>query len=273
MEPVFVHYKFQHRMGHPHSLHSQSATTLRNKPHGGGAGAQGRHCRGVLDAARSTPGRDAGLAPDAARRRRGAGQPRSHAAVEEQPGPATQGAAGAMGGAAEDFETTVREATVEVPDAARAVVVSLDGVMAPMRGGYREAGCATVSLVDADGESERRCSGHGCLRAPDLDANCNCAQGRRPVESTTAMRTRRRTLRPRAFDRSFTWRIPGVCALLAARGLRASGDCLPRRAFSFPATADPGARFRFPRRHRPGQLHPPRLLSRLAAIRCRERGA
>ena len=52
----------------------------------------------------------------------------------------------------ETFETTVREATVEVPDAARAVVVSLDGVMAPMRGGYREAGCATVSLVDGDGE-------------------------------------------------------------------------------------------------------------------------
>ena len=52
----------------------------------------------------------------------------------------------------EDFETTLREATVEVADAARAVVVSLDGVMAPMRGGYREAGCATVSLVDGDGE-------------------------------------------------------------------------------------------------------------------------
>jgi len=54
----------------------------------------------------------------------------------------------------EDFEATVREATVEVPDAARAVVVSLDGVMAPMRsgGGYREAGCATASLVDGDGE-------------------------------------------------------------------------------------------------------------------------
>ena len=52
----------------------------------------------------------------------------------------------------EDFDTTVREVTVEVPDAARAVVVSLDGVMAPMRGGYREAGCATVSLVDADAE-------------------------------------------------------------------------------------------------------------------------
>ena len=36
----------------------------------------------------------------------------------------------------EAFETTVREATVEVPDVARAVVVSLDGVMAPMRGGF-----------------------------------------------------------------------------------------------------------------------------------------
>ncbi len=52
----------------------------------------------------------------------------------------------------ETFETTVREASVAVPEAARAVVVSLDGVMAPMRGGYREAGCATVSLVDAQGE-------------------------------------------------------------------------------------------------------------------------
>ena len=53
----------------------------------------------------------------------------------------------------EDFEATVREASsVEVPEAACAVVVSLDGVMAPMRGGYREAGCATVSLVDGDGE-------------------------------------------------------------------------------------------------------------------------
>ena len=52
----------------------------------------------------------------------------------------------------EHFEATVRETTVEVPDSARAVVVSLDGVMAPMRGGYREAGCATVSLVDAEGQ-------------------------------------------------------------------------------------------------------------------------
>ena len=48
----------------------------------------------------------------------------------------------------------VRKATVEVPEAARAVVVSLDGVMAPMHGtgGYREAGHATVSLVDGHGE-------------------------------------------------------------------------------------------------------------------------
>ena len=52
----------------------------------------------------------------------------------------------------EAFEATVREASAKVPDAARAVVVSLDGVMAPMRGGYREASCATVSLVDADAE-------------------------------------------------------------------------------------------------------------------------
>ena len=50
---------------------------------GGGAGAQGRHCRGVLDAARRTPRRDAGLASDAARRRGGVGNARSHAAVEE----------------------------------------------------------------------------------------------------------------------------------------------------------------------------------------------
>ena len=55
----------------------------------------------------------------------------------------------------EAFEATVRKTSVEVPEAAHAVVVSLDGVMAPMRdagGGYREAGCATVSLVDAEGE-------------------------------------------------------------------------------------------------------------------------
>ena len=52
----------------------------------------------------------------------------------------------------EDFEATVRQTTVEVPQAAPAVVVSLDGVMAPMRGRYRrEAGCATASWVDGDG--------------------------------------------------------------------------------------------------------------------------
>ncbi len=36
----------------------------------------------------------------------------------------------------ETFEATVREASVAVPEAVRAVVVSLDEVMAPTRGGY-----------------------------------------------------------------------------------------------------------------------------------------
>ena len=36
---------------------------------------------------------------------------------------------------AQEFEAKVREASVEVPQAAQVVVVSLDGVMAPMRGG------------------------------------------------------------------------------------------------------------------------------------------
>ena len=51
-------------------------------------------------AARRTPRRDAGLPSDTARRRGGVGNARSHAAVEEHPGPAAQGAVGAMGGAA-----------------------------------------------------------------------------------------------------------------------------------------------------------------------------
>ena len=48
----------------------------------------------------------------------------------------------------------MREVSVEVPHAARAVVVSLKAVMAPMRNAdrYREAGCATVPLVVGDGE-------------------------------------------------------------------------------------------------------------------------
>ena len=53
---------------------------------------------------------------------------------------------------AQEFEAKVREASVEVPQAAQVLVVSLDGVMAPMRGGYREAGCAALSLVDGHGE-------------------------------------------------------------------------------------------------------------------------
>ena len=53
------------------------------------------------------------------------------------------------------FEASVREATLEVPDTACTVAVSLDGVMAPMKGeggGYREASCASVSLYDGEGE-------------------------------------------------------------------------------------------------------------------------
>ena len=53
------------------------------------------------------------------------------------------------------FEASVREATLEVPDTACTVAVSLDGVMAPMKGGgggYREASCASVSLYDGKGE-------------------------------------------------------------------------------------------------------------------------
>ena len=54
------------------------------------------------------------------------------------------------------FEAQVREAALEVPDTACTMAVSLDGVMAPMKGseggGYREASCASVSLYDAEGE-------------------------------------------------------------------------------------------------------------------------
>ena len=53
------------------------------------------------------------------------------------------------------FEARVREDTLEVGHTARTVAVSLDGVMAPMKGeggGYREASCAPVSLYDAEGE-------------------------------------------------------------------------------------------------------------------------
>ena len=53
------------------------------------------------------------------------------------------------------FEARVREDTLEVPSTARTVAVSLDGVMAPMKGGgggYREASCASVSLYDGEGE-------------------------------------------------------------------------------------------------------------------------
>ena len=107
-----------------------------------------------MDAARCSLGRDAGVASDAARRRRSVGHPRSHAALQSSLDRVPKALSARWEAQRETFDTTVREATVEVPDAARAVVVSLDGVMAPMRdaGGYREAGCATVSLVDGDGQ-------------------------------------------------------------------------------------------------------------------------
>ena len=53
------------------------------------------------------------------------------------------------------FESSVREDILEIPDTACTVAVSLDGVMAPMKGGgggYREASCASVSLYDGKGE-------------------------------------------------------------------------------------------------------------------------
>ena len=73
----------------------------------------------------------------------------------------------------EAFEEAVRAATVSVPAEARTVAVSLDGVMAPMKdgdrqakraaaqaagratkgpAGYREVGCGTVSCYDGEGE-------------------------------------------------------------------------------------------------------------------------
>ena len=55
----------------------------------------------------------------------------------------------------EQFEASVREDTLEIPGTACTVAVSLDGVMAPMKGGgggYREASCASVSLYDGEGE-------------------------------------------------------------------------------------------------------------------------
>jgi hypothetical protein len=67
----------------------------------------------------------------------------------------------------EDFEGHLREG-LSVPQAAATVAVSLDGVLVPMKevpdtakgapgtekakGGYREAGCGTVSFYDAQGE-------------------------------------------------------------------------------------------------------------------------
>ena len=59
----------------------------------------------------------------------------------------------------ESFEASLRK-SAEVPEEAVTVAVSLDGVMVPMKhdgtkhesAGYREAGCATLSFYDAEGE-------------------------------------------------------------------------------------------------------------------------
>ena len=62
-------------------------------------------------------------------------------------------------GQREAFEAALREGG-EVPDEAVTVAVSLDGVMVPMKdakradgtAGYQEAGCATLTYYDAEGE-------------------------------------------------------------------------------------------------------------------------
>ena len=69
-------------------------------------------------------------------------------------------------GQREAFEAALREGG-EVPDEAVTVAVSLDGVMVPMKdakradgtAGYQEAGCATLTYYDAEGErlDTKRC--------------------------------------------------------------------------------------------------------------------
>ena len=83
----------------------------------------------------------------------------------------------------EQFESTLRDTSV-VPDEAVTVAVSLDGVMVPMKdgcrankrersrtagrrvkgpAGYQEAGCATLSFYDGEGESDStRCRWDAC---------------------------------------------------------------------------------------------------------------
>ena len=106
----------------------------------------------------------------------------------------------------EAFESTLREATV-VPEEAVTVAVSLDGVMVPMKdaqraekrersraagrrtkgpAGYQEAGCATLSFYDAEGE---RLDTVSLARMPEpkkatlktmLSAELDTVLGRRP---------------------------------------------------------------------------------------------
>ena len=85
----------------------------------------------------------------------------------------------------EAFEESLRASSVVIPEATTTLAVSLDGVMAPMRdgarqakraaaraagratkgpAGYREVGCGTVSCYDAEGE---RLSTLRCGRMPE----------------------------------------------------------------------------------------------------------
>ena len=91
-------------------------------------------------------------------------------------------------------EAQVREATVQVPDEARSVVVSLDGVMAPMKAGgkYREAGCATVSLVDGDGQ---RLDTVRMARMPESNKTTLKTMGAAEVEAILSQRPELRVVK------------------------------------------------------------------------------
>ena len=141
---------------------------------GGGAdGAAGRHGGGSLDAVGGAPGAVGGDASDAGRggeglfRELGNMRP-SKSSLDRLPKRLGE----SWEAQREAFEADLR-AQLEVPDEAVTVSVSLDGVMAPMKdgerqavrasqradgkrtkgpAGYREVGCATLSFHDAEGE-------------------------------------------------------------------------------------------------------------------------
>ena len=128
---------------------------------GGGAGAQGRHCRGYWTplAARQGAMLVSHLTPRDAEEvlaTLGHMQP-SKSSLDRLP----KALSARWEAQRETFETSAR-GDGRSAGAARAVVVSLDGVMAADASGYREAGCATVSLVDGDGERLHSVRMGGC---------------------------------------------------------------------------------------------------------------